>query len=74
MINDRLKIFGLVALIGFVGGVLADVAGEYVIPALVRLLPTLFSVRQILSGLAGAILTLGIVFVWAYLTQSKNPL
>lgn len=71
--NDRLRIFMVVAVLGFVGGVLADVAGTYVIPALIYWLPSLFSVRQILSGLAGAILTLGIVTVWAYLTEPKIP-
>jgi hypothetical protein len=71
--SDRLKTFALVALLGFIGGVLADVLGTYVVPALINLLPAIFSVRQILSGIAGAILTLFIVVVWAYLTEPKVP-
>lgn len=66
--GERLKVFGLVAILGFIAGVIADVTAEYVIPALVAILPAFLNARYILSGLAGAFLTLGLVSVWAYIT------
>jgi hypothetical protein len=68
--NERFKVFGLVAILGFMAGVIADVTAEYVIPALMTILPAFLSARYILSGLAGACLTLVLVSVWAYITGS----
>jgi len=67
-LGERLKVFGLVAILGFIAGVIADVTAEYVIPALAAILPAFLNARYILSGLAGAFLTLGLVSVWAYIT------
>jgi len=70
--NERLKVFGLVAILGFMAGVIADLTAEYVIPALVAILPAFLNARYILSGLAGACLTLVLVSVWAYITGSSE--
>jgi uncharacterized membrane protein (GlpM family) len=67
--GERLKIFVFVAILGFIAGVIADITATYVIPALITLLPSLGVItRYILSGLAGAFLTVILVSIWAYFT------
>lgn len=70
--NERLKVFMLVAVLGFLAGVIADLTAEYIIPGLLVLLPAFFSARYVLSGLAGACLTLVLVSVWAYITGTPD--
>ncbi len=70
--GERLKVFALVAVLGFVAGVIADLTAEFVIPALVAFLPAFLNARYILSGFAGACLTLVLVSVWAYITGSSE--
>jgi len=70
--GERLKVFALVAILGFVAGVIADLTAEFVIPALVAILPAFLNARYILSGFAGACLTLVLVSVWAYITGSSE--
>jgi hypothetical protein len=72
--NSRLKIFGIIALLGFLAGVIAQVTAVYFIPWMVSVLPLLGGATSfILSGFAGAILTVAIVGVWAYMTGKKEP-
>lgn len=72
--NSRLKVFGIIALLGFLAGVIAQVTAVYVIPWLVSVLPLLGGLTSfMISGFAGAILTVVLVGVWAYLTGKKNP-
>ncbi|MGC9345371.1 MAG: hypothetical protein ACP5ER_01070 [Candidatus Bathyarchaeales archaeon] len=71
--GERLKVFGLVALLGFMAGVIAELTAEYVIPALLEILPAFFSIRYVLSGFAGACLTLVLVSIWAYITGPSEP-
>ena len=66
--NERIKVFVMVAILGFMAGVIADVTAEYVIPGLLAVLPMFLSARYILSGFAGACLTLVLVSIWAYIT------
>jgi len=67
--GERLKVFAFIALLGFFAGIIADVTATYVIPALIALLPFLGTfTRYMLSGLAGALLTLVLVSIWAYIT------
>jgi len=67
--GERLKVFIFVGLLGFFAGIIADVTATYVIPALIALLPSLGVItRYLLSGLAGAFLTLILVSIWAYVT------
>jgi chromate transport protein ChrA len=70
--GDRLRIFGLVALLGFMAGVIAQVTADYIIPWLMVVLPALINVKWIVSGLAGAALTLVLVSVWAYMTGNRD--
>jgi hypothetical protein len=71
--DDRLKIFGIVALLGFMAGVVAQLTAEFIIPWLIAILPALGGLTSyMVSGFAGALLTIGIVSAWAYLTGNKN--
>jgi len=71
--SDRWKVFLVIALFGFVAGVIADLAATYVVPALLSILPAFLQTRALLSGLAGAVLTVALVSVWAYITGSETP-
>lgn len=72
--NSRLKIFGLIALLGFVAGVIAQLTAVVIIPWLVSVLPLLGgATTYIISGFAGACLTVVLVGVWAYMTGKKEP-
>ena len=66
--GDRLKIFGVVALLGFMAGVVAQLTADYALPWLMNVLPSLIQVRFLVSGFAGACLTLGVISVWAYMS------
>jgi hypothetical protein len=70
--GERLKIFVFVAILGFFAGVVADLSATYVIPALANVLPAFLNARFMLSGLAGAFLTLVMVSIWAYITGSPE--
>jgi uncharacterized membrane protein YedE/YeeE len=70
--GERLKVFGLVALLGFMAGVIAQLTADYLIPALLTILPELVQIRFLVSGFAGACLTLVLVSVWAYITGSAE--
>jgi hypothetical protein len=70
--SERFKIFGLVAILGFIAGVIAQVTADYVIPWLLVVLPALVQIRFLVSGFAGACLTLVLVSVWAYITGSAE--
>ena len=71
--SDRLKVFGIVALLGFMAGIVAQVAIVYVIPWLIAVLPLLGGLTSFMvSGLAGAVLTVALVSVWAYLTGNRE--
>jgi hypothetical protein len=69
---ERLKIFVLVAILGFLAGVIAQLTADYVIPGLMVILPQLVQVRFLVSGFAGACLTLVLISVWAYVNGSPE--
>ncbi|MCK4424235.1 hypothetical protein KAU93_01020 [Candidatus Bathyarchaeota archaeon] len=71
--GERIKVFGLVAILGFMSGVIAQLTADHVIPALLRILPQLVQLRFLVSGFAGACLTLGLVSIWAYITGPSEP-
>ncbi len=72
--SSRLKIFGVIAIVGFLAGVIAQVAALYFIPWFISVLPLLGGATSFLiSGFAGAVLTVAIVSVWAYMTGKKDP-
>jgi hypothetical protein len=70
--NERIKIFVVVGILGFFAGVIADLTSTYVIPALATILPAFLSARYLLSGFAGACLTLVLVSIWAYLSPQER--
>jgi chromate transport protein ChrA len=70
--NSRLKVFGIVALLGFMAGVIAQFTADYIIPWLLMVLPGLIDAKWLVSGFAGATLTLVLVSVWAYMTSKKD--
>jgi hypothetical protein len=71
--GDRLKVFGIVALLGFMAGVIAQLTAEFIIPWLISVLPMLGGLTSyMVSGFAGALLTIGLVSAWAYLTGNRN--
>ena len=67
--GDRLKVFGIVAILGFLAGVIAQLTADYIIPWLMEVLSALINVKWVVSGLAGACLTLVLVTAWAYMTK-----
>jgi hypothetical protein len=72
--NSRLKVFGIIAVLGFLAGVIAQVTAVYFIPWLLAVLPLLGGATSfIISGFAGACLTVVLVSVWAYITGKKDP-
>lgn len=72
--NSRLKIFGLIALLGFVAGVIAQLTAVYFVPWVVASLPSLAGASTyLISGFAGACLTVVLVGAWAYMTGNKDP-
>ena len=72
--NSRLKIFGLIALLGFVAGVIAQLTAVYLIPWMVSVLPLLGGMTSfMISGFAGACLTVAIVGAWVYMSGKKEP-
>ncbi len=71
--TSRLKVFVIIALIGFLAGVLAQVVATYVIPAIQNALPSLGDIAPyLIAGFAGAVITVLIVAAWAYLTGRKE--
>ncbi len=66
--GERFKVFGLVAILGFMAGVIAQLTADYILPWLLAVLPQLVQIRFLVSGFAGACLTLVLVSIWAYVT------
>jgi uncharacterized membrane protein YedE/YeeE len=64
--SDRIKIFAMVALLGFMAGIIAQLTADYIIPWLLVVVPQLVQIRFLVSGFAGACLTLVLISVWAY--------
>ncbi len=72
--NSRVKVFGIIAILGFLAGIIAQVTATVIIPYLAEVLPLLGgTTNYIISGFAGAILTVALVSVWAYMTGKKEP-
>jgi hypothetical protein len=70
--GDRLKVFGIVALLGFMAGVIAQLTADYIIPWLMVVLPALINIKWVVSGFAGACLTVVLVTAWAYMTRKDR--
>ena len=71
--DDKIRVFGLIALLGFMAGVIAQLAATYFIPWMISILPMLGGLTSfMISGLAGACLTVALVGAWAYMTGKRN--
>jgi hypothetical protein len=70
--SERLKVFVMVALLGFAAGIIAQLSADYVIPWLIAVVPQLVQVRFLISGFAGACLTLALISVWAYISGPQE--
>ena len=72
--NSRLKVFGVIAVLGFLAGVIAQLTASFFIPWMIAILPLLGGATSfIISGFAGACITVVLVSAWAYMTGKKDP-
>jgi hypothetical protein len=67
--SERIKILLSFALLGFMAGIFAKFTYEYSVPWLIAHFP-MISWDWILSGLAGAVLTMFLVAIWAYASET----
>ena len=67
--SERIKILGIFAMLGFLAGILANFAYHTVVPALLALFPQILQAEWILSGFAGALLTVLVLVLWVYLSR-----
>jgi len=70
--SERIKVLGMFAILGFVAGVVANFTYHYVLPVIFAIFPEIFRVEWILSGFAGALLTVSIMLLWAYASKSSE--
>ena len=68
----RIKILGLFALLGFIAGVIANFAHHAVFSILLKIVPEILRSEWILSGLAGSLLTIIMLVLWAYLSRPSK--
>ena len=66
--SDRVKMFIMFGLLGFMAGIVANFTAKYIIPWLLALVFPTVGLEWMLSGFAGAFLTVLLVTVWAYVT------
>ena len=70
--SERIKILGLFAILGFLAGILANFAYHTVLPTILAIFPQMLQAEWMLSGLAGAILTIIVLILWAYLSGPRK--
>jgi uncharacterized membrane protein YeaQ/YmgE (transglycosylase-associated protein family) len=66
--NERYRVFGMVALLGFMAGIIGQATWQYFIPWLASVLPAMAHIDFLISGFIGACLSLVLVSTWAYIT------
>lgn len=71
--GDRLKILGIFALLGFIGGVSANMIYHTVWPWFLAVFPSILTAEWVLSGIAGALITTCLVVIWVYLSRPTEP-
>jgi hypothetical protein len=71
--GDRIRMFLMFGLLGFVAGIVANATAIYVIPWLTTLVFPAIGLDWVLSGFAGSFLTVLLVTVWAYVTNPSEP-
>ena len=71
--NSRIKTFGIIAILGFIAGIIAKLIADLIDTRIETIQESLGGFTPyILAGLAGAIITIIIIVIWAYLTGNKN--
>jgi len=70
--GDRLKMIVTFALLGFAAGIFANFTGKFVIPWLSTFVLPTIGIDWVLSGVAGALITIGLVTAWAYMSGPEQ--
>lgn len=70
--GDRIKMIVTLAVLGFVAGIVANFTGKYVIPWLSTFVLPTIGIDWILSGVAGALITIGLVSAYAYMSGPEQ--
>lgn len=70
--SERIKMLGIFAILGFVAGILANFAYHTVLPTILAIFPEMLQAEWMMSGIAGAILTMVVLVLWAYLSGSRK--
>ena len=71
--GDRLKILGIFAVLGFIGGISANVLYHTAWPWLLAVFPSILTAEWVMSGIAGALITTCLVVIWVYLSRPTEP-
>jgi hypothetical protein len=71
--GDRIRMFAMFGLLGFVAGIVANFTAKHIIPWLTSLVLPAIGLEWVLSGFAGAFLTVLLVTVWAYVASPPEP-
>jgi len=69
--SGRIKVFGAFTVLGFFGGILSYFTYKRVFPVLLQIFPELLNAEWFLTGLAGALMTLVLVTLWATISPPK---
>jgi len=59
-------------LMGFIAGVAGNFSHHKVFPTLLKIVPEILRAEWVLSGLAGSLLTIITMVLWAYLSKPSN--
>jgi len=70
--GERFKMIATFSALGFVAGLVANFTGKYVIPWLSTFVLPTIGIDWVLSGVAGAVITIGLVTAWAYVSGPSD--
>jgi H+/Cl- antiporter ClcA len=71
--DQRIKIFGVIAVIGFIAGIIAMLIIDKVIPWLKDALPSLSKVTPyLIAGIIGAALAVIFIIIWSRTTGNRD--
>jgi hypothetical protein len=66
--GERFKLIATFAILGFMAGIFANFTYKDIIPWLSTIVFPVIGLDWIFSGLAGALITVGLVTAWAYMS------
>lgn len=69
--SGRLKVLSVFTFLGFFGGVLAYFTYKKIFPVLIQIFPELLQAEWFLTGIAGAVMTLVLVTIWASISPPR---